>query len=287
MSQNVEFTNLKRKLEKVNTISEKISILEQLIQVAPTYPFLAMQKKKFKRQLESLKLGSKKRSRPVITQNIYQFKRGKYQTCLIGVANSGKSTLLSRLTNTFPAISDIPFTTYHPEIGNMDYEGVEIQLIEVPAIFEGDSERDDNKYHFIKQTDLKIVVTNCPHELDTVLLELWSKGIMLGENDGPKGLVVYREKDPNTTLPKIEVKGDVKGAIYRELGILRVYVNSPMLKRPISFRNEEVDVTRVKELLERKNRLLRSASILKPNKKWEQVGLDYKLKDGDYLKFKI
>ena len=74
MSQNVEFTNLKRKLEKVNTISEKISILEQLIQVAPTYPFLAMQKKKFKRQLESLKLGSKKRSRPVITQNIYQFR---------------------------------------------------------------------------------------------------------------------------------------------------------------------------------------------------------------------
>lgn len=286
MSHNVDFIKLKKKLEQVSNIREKISVLEQLIQVDPTHPFLAMQKKKFREQLESLRQGNRRKSRS-IDQNVYQIKRGKYQACFIGAANSGKSTLLSRLTNATPTISDIPFATYKPEIGNMDHGGVKIQLVEVPAIFEGDSERENNKYSFIKQTDLKIVVTNYSPELDTVLLELWGKEIMLGENNGPKGLVVYREKPLDTKIPQINVQEDVAGAIYKELGISRVYIDNPALEKPISFRNEEINVAKVRELLERKDRKLTTASILEPNKKWRQVGLDYRLNDGDHIKFKL
>lgn len=287
MTQNVEFTKLKRRLKKASTIGEKIEILEELVLVDPTYPFLSMQKSKFKKQLESLKLGNQKKPRPINTQNIYEFKRGRYQCCLLGMANSGKSTLLARLTNATPAISEVPFTTYRPEVGSLDYHGVEIQLVEVPAIFEGDSDRDENKYRFIKQTDLKIAVVNQPEELDNLLLELWNRNIMLGEERGPKGLVVYRQECPDTMLPKINVDSDVAEAIYKELKLSRVYVERPKLQRPISFMEEEVSVSRIREIIARKDRSLGSVSLLDETKRWKLIGPEYILKDGDHIKFQI
>ena len=43
------------------------------------------------------------------------------QVLIVGKTNSGKSLLLSALTNAKPQISEIKFTTKHPEIGIMNY----------------------------------------------------------------------------------------------------------------------------------------------------------------------
>ena len=56
------------------------------------------------------------------------------QIVLIGKTNSGKSSLLNLLTNANPKISEIKFTTNEPIIGMMNLEGINMQLIENPAI---------------------------------------------------------------------------------------------------------------------------------------------------------
>ncbi|MEK6897733.1 MAG: GTPase, partial [Nanoarchaeota archaeon] len=61
-------------------------------------------------------------------------KKEDMQAVIIGFTNSGKSSLLSLLTNTNPAISPYNFTTKKPIIGMMFYSGASIQVVENPAI---------------------------------------------------------------------------------------------------------------------------------------------------------
>ncbi|HSF86520.1 MAG TPA: GTPase [Acidimicrobiia bacterium] len=59
---------------------------------------------------------------------------GAAQIALIGPPNSGKSALHARLTGSHTAIGDYPFTTQFPQPGMLEYEDVQIQLVDLPAI---------------------------------------------------------------------------------------------------------------------------------------------------------
>ncbi|MBL7160195.1 MAG: TGS domain-containing protein, partial [Candidatus Aenigmarchaeota archaeon] len=63
-------------------------------------------------------------------------KHGDAQVCILGMTQTGKSTLLSMLTNAKPKISDVPYTTKKPEIGVMEWEGTKIQIVELPSTFQ-------------------------------------------------------------------------------------------------------------------------------------------------------
>ncbi|MDI6642752.1 MAG: 50S ribosome-binding GTPase [Candidatus Hodarchaeaceae archaeon] len=64
-------------------------------------------------------------------------KEGAAQVVLVGLPNSGKSTLLRKLTSARPEVADYPFTTREPVPGMMQFEDVQVQLVEVPALVEG------------------------------------------------------------------------------------------------------------------------------------------------------
>ena len=56
---------------------------------------------------------------------------------IIGMPNSGKSSLLSALTNARPKIANYPFTTINPNLGVTNYENKEITLADIPGLIEG------------------------------------------------------------------------------------------------------------------------------------------------------
>ena len=56
---------------------------------------------------------------------------------IIGMPNSGKSTLLSVLTNAKPKIANYPFTTINPNLGVSFYNNKEITLADIPGLIEG------------------------------------------------------------------------------------------------------------------------------------------------------
>ena len=56
---------------------------------------------------------------------------------IVGMPNSGKSSLLSVLTSAKPKIANYPFTTINPNLGVASYKNREITLADIPGLIEG------------------------------------------------------------------------------------------------------------------------------------------------------
>ena len=56
---------------------------------------------------------------------------------IIGMPNSGKSSLLSVLTKARPKIANYPFTTINPNLGVVNYNNREVTLADIPGLIEG------------------------------------------------------------------------------------------------------------------------------------------------------
>ena len=56
---------------------------------------------------------------------------------IIGMPNSGKSSLLSVLTSAKPKIANYPFTTINPNLGVANYNNKEFTLADIPGLIEG------------------------------------------------------------------------------------------------------------------------------------------------------
>jgi ribosome-interacting GTPase 1 len=64
-------------------------------------------------------------------------REGAAQVALLGVTKSGKSCLLSAVTNAKIEVSPAPYTTREPVPSIMDFEDVQFQVVETPALMEG------------------------------------------------------------------------------------------------------------------------------------------------------
>ena len=56
---------------------------------------------------------------------------------IVGMPNSGKSSLLSVLTSAKPKIANYPFTTINPNLGVTSYNNKEVTLADIPGLIEG------------------------------------------------------------------------------------------------------------------------------------------------------
>lgn len=136
---------LEKKVLAARTTAEKIKALEEYLAAIPDHKGTAKLRANVKKRIAKLRLEleEERRKRAAVSVLSGKFaikKEGAAQVVLLGLANSGKSSVLAALTNAKPLISERPFTTTEPVPGMMSYEDVQIQLVEAPPIFEGASE---------------------------------------------------------------------------------------------------------------------------------------------------
>ncbi len=116
---------------------EKIRLMQEFLSLVPKHKGTAKLIAHVKRRIAVLKQEieeERRAAKRVGRYNPFAIKKeGAAQVLLVGVPNCGKSTLLAHLTNAKPKISPVPYTTKLPEVGMMDFEDVQFQLVEAPS----------------------------------------------------------------------------------------------------------------------------------------------------------
>ncbi len=135
-----EYFKVEQKYLQARTLEEKILATQELIRIAPKHKGTEKLLRVLKRRLAKLRRELEGREKRRGGGPSFAVKKeGCAQVALVGLPNSGKSTLLRKLTNARPEVAEYPFTTRLPVPGMMNYEDVQVQLVEIPSLVEGSS----------------------------------------------------------------------------------------------------------------------------------------------------
>lgn len=259
-----DYMNAKTKEEKIRTLEIVISHTPKHKASEKLLAQLKSKLSKLKEQKEARK-GFKKTTIP---------KEGDAQVCIIGLTQSGKSSLLSKLTNAKPQISDRPYTTTKPEIGMMEYQGVKIQLVEIPSTFKS------NYLNIAQNSDGLIIVLDPNKDLMDQKIEI-------------------RKVMERIDKPAIEVLGKrifdedhLKKRIWNMIGMIRVYTKEPGKnpeKKALVLKTGSTVKDAARNVHKDFIKYFKFARVWGKsiNIQGSAVGLDHILEDGDILEIHI
>ncbi|MBW6442638.1 50S ribosome-binding GTPase [Patescibacteria group bacterium] len=273
---------------------ERLRYLEEMIRECPKHKSsekmlaqLKTRKKKLLEKINKIKKRGKGKKEGI--------KKEDLQAVIVGFTNTGKSSLISILTNASPEITPYHFTTKKPVIGMLNYEGTPIQIIEVPSF---ESEYYDRGV--VNTADLIIILVTSLEQIERIKEDL--------KNAHGKKLVVFNlqgfedERKINATLQSkrynfmsISTKNgkgieDLKEKIFQNFEKIRIFTKEPgkgKSQKPIILDSG----TTIKEIAER---ILKNVKEIKEIKIWgpsskfpgQRVGIKHILKDLDVVEFK-
>jgi len=293
-----EFGKASDEYNKASTTDEKIKALKNMITTAPKHKGAEKLLQQLKRRLAELKneqIREKKAGKGGGKSAVIK-REGAAQIVIIGLPNSGKSTLLSRLSGTDVEIAEYPFTTKEPVVRMVPYENIKIQAIEIPAIYAGfyNSPRGPSLLGIVRQSDLVIVLldsANAKAELETIKNELKLGNIELGLKKERQGfvnclpaLIIMVKKNNPLEFPDETL---IKNSIWKNIKKIRIQTRSKgvLAEKPVILKMSSTveDLARLIHKDFVKN--FKYAKIWGASAKFEgqQVGLAHLLKDNDIV----
>jgi len=127
------YLEAEKRFHQAKELREKLAALEDMWALLTKHKGTEKMQADIKRKMSKLKAeleASKSSKKKGFTYTIP--KEGAAQIPLIGLPNSGKSALVSRLTNAKPEVADYAFTTRTPVPCMMPYLDIFFQLIDLP-----------------------------------------------------------------------------------------------------------------------------------------------------------
>ncbi|MCD6463979.1 50S ribosome-binding GTPase [Candidatus Woesearchaeota archaeon] len=159
-----EYAAAELKFQKAKTVEEKIAALKEMLATVPKHKGTENLVKELKKRLARLKSKAEKQSVAKKHERFSVSKTGDALIVLTGFTNTGKSLLLSKLTNAKPRIQDYAFTTEDLEIGIFDLEGAKLQVVELPALLGDYSNRDKQLLSVVRNADLLLIIAKTLQE---------------------------------------------------------------------------------------------------------------------------
>ena len=259
-----DYYKLEKEHKEAKTYEEKITILKKMLSIMPKHKGTDKLRSDIRGKISKLnrlilKQPSKKETHPFS----HIKKEGAGQVILIGKPNSGKSQMISHLTNAPSPSTEYPYATRKPIVGMMEFEDIKIQLIDTPSIAKGVMEK--WLPQLIKEADGVLLVTDLGEnkileDLEEVIELLSGYGILLGNyNKGglplelssgiyhKRSLLIgnkndlegaeerfrilkdlYEERFLTLSISALKKQwGDLKKEIFSSLDIIRIYTKEP------------------------------------------------------------
>ena len=310
-----QYLEAETRYRSAKTPEEKLQALEEMLAVIPKHKGTEKLQAEIKQKISKLRKSQEERKSKGKTFDPYLIEKvGAAQIAIIGSPNSGKSTLLSLLTHAHPEIADYPFTTISPLPGMMEYEDIQIQLIDFPPWLEGKIE--GHAIGALGRADGVIVVMDGKserllEEMESLLRDLKDSKIELSKEKSlilvnkvetpleQENLSLFKELyEEKFTIRGVsllhiseEEKQELKRDIFNLAGIIRIYSKPPGkppdLSRPFILKKGET----VKDLASTIHKDL--AHTLKGARVWgsakfegQLVTPDYVLQDRDIVEIK-
>jgi hypothetical protein len=129
-----EYFKAEKWFRSATSNDERILALEQMLRVMPKHKGTDHLRADLRRKLSKLKdAGTQKKGGKHV--DIFHVPRsGAGQIVLIGTPNCGKSSIVAGLTNAKVTVADFPFATNAPIPGMVQFEDIQIQLVDMPPI---------------------------------------------------------------------------------------------------------------------------------------------------------
>ncbi len=254
-----QYYEAENRYRQAKTTPEKIAALEEMLAIMPKHKGTDHLKADLRRRIAKLTQTTDKKAATQRASMVVQ-KEGAAQVLVIGPPNAGKSQLVATLTNASPTVADYPFTTHAAAPGMMEFENMQIQLVDTPPLVNTTSQpwlsanliRADALLVMIDLKDDPLT------QMESVTTELESVRIGIGNRqaDGEEGGLLHLKKaliignkidlpeagenytalqelfqDQFQVLPISALKGtgleELKHKIFEILDIIRVYTKTP------------------------------------------------------------
>lgn len=165
-----EYIAAEARYRAAKTDKDRLEALREMLSTIPKHKGTEKLQAEIKRKIAQLRTAPKKRGPTRSTLDSIE-REGAGQAVLAGLPNSGKSSLLARLSNARPEIANYPFSTLKPLPGMMEFEDVQIQLVDLPPLASGYTE--GWVYSHMRSADLVLVVLDlAAADPESDLLEL-------------------------------------------------------------------------------------------------------------------
>ena len=183
-----EFDKQRIIYEETEDLAQRIVELEKLLSLAPRHKgaerMVGDYRKKLatlKAQLEKKREQDRARRSGGAEEGVIR-KEGAGQICLIGVTNSGKSSLINAVTNAELDVGSYPFTTPIPTPAMLTLQDINIQLVEIPGLFKGSHEAGIGRQSLAvaRNTDCIALIIDLSQDIEEQM------NIILGELDAAR-----------------------------------------------------------------------------------------------------
>jgi hypothetical protein len=308
----VEYALAEQEYNKAGTPEEKMAALKKMLSTVPTHKGTEKLRQEIKTKLAKLKRKQEK-ERKSKGKSLTIKKEGSATVVLIGPPNSGKSSLLNKLTGAKALVAAYEHTTTKPEVGVLDYKGLKFQVIELPAIIPGfyDSEKGPQFLSVVRNADLVVIVTHTD-KINYIIKECKKAGILLnepfarsqddtvkhakamivvtkGDLDSSKKSYIALKRFYNFSTIRLSTLNQLKDEIWKHLELVKIYTKEPTKKVkkdvPICLEKDSTIKDMAQFIHKDFIRNFRFARVWGRSAKFpgQQAGLDHKLADDDIV----
>ncbi|MDH5695027.1 MAG: 50S ribosome-binding GTPase [Dehalococcoidia bacterium] len=228
--------------------AEKIAALEEMLAIMPKHKGTDHLRAELRARIAKLTQLAAKKSGTQRASMVIE-REGAAQVVVIGLPNAGKSQLVSSITNASPTVAEYPFTTQSATPGMMEFENIQIQLIDTPPLVP--QSVDFWLPPMLRRADALLIVVDLADapqaQMEAITTQLENMRIEIGRNKA-KALIIgnkldldkasenysalkkqYEGKIPVIAVSAKEGTGleELKLRIYQLLDIIRVYTKVP------------------------------------------------------------